>query len=543
MEWRAAICLCGMRQCRGSFLHFSTQTELQQVLNRYCSPLYRFASLAKSCTEVGISNEADALFKKYGMLKYAVGENAPEWLRKYAYEILRFVEYERCSLPSALLRGNMKSANPLPNYSFANADAEGRCVMESRLQAMVITFSVVRHLLSKQREHDIEKGDSIATVPPVKRLEMDAAVSAVWTNMKTIPDLLMKHLVGKHKKKTKSSVGKVESVETDMECPVDSKYSENVDVEMPKATEAIKQANNLKLEKDCSMTKEEKNTSKVLGVVTRTREILATEPKNYSELCTSILSIRESLLGLISMSTPRVRIQQLCDILVLWAVTHNFISVTDYESVECNPVKVFARELGNNIPRSSIISSTVPEREIIRIPCPVQPSERKQMSPIQESNYDTSFTNGDQTQCHPLVHPSLNSPVNGLSSLPSTGNCCDSIETLTPEVNLDLNISTDSATPDVFGDSRNNALHLNRLSTSSLETVVDEVKLEHKASVWKDGSHSEIFEPNEVVHVDTFTYNSRFMLWQVYYLQTLCVGIYLAQFLFCTVNGVVQCWV
>jgi hypothetical protein len=31
VEWRAAVCLCGMSSCRGSFLSFSTQDDLQQV--------------------------------------------------------------------------------------------------------------------------------------------------------------------------------------------------------------------------------------------------------------------------------------------------------------------------------------------------------------------------------------------------------------------------------------------------------------------------------------------------------------------------------
>ena len=34
VEWRAAICLCGMSSCRGSFLHYATQDDLQQVLNQ-----------------------------------------------------------------------------------------------------------------------------------------------------------------------------------------------------------------------------------------------------------------------------------------------------------------------------------------------------------------------------------------------------------------------------------------------------------------------------------------------------------------------------
>ena len=41
IEWRAAICLCGQSTCRGSFLHYATQDDLQQVLNQNCGPLWR----------------------------------------------------------------------------------------------------------------------------------------------------------------------------------------------------------------------------------------------------------------------------------------------------------------------------------------------------------------------------------------------------------------------------------------------------------------------------------------------------------------------
>lgn len=41
VEWRAAICLCGQNACRGSFLHYATQDDLQQVLNSNCGPLWR----------------------------------------------------------------------------------------------------------------------------------------------------------------------------------------------------------------------------------------------------------------------------------------------------------------------------------------------------------------------------------------------------------------------------------------------------------------------------------------------------------------------
>jgi hypothetical protein len=48
MQCRSAVCLCGMRSCRGSFLHYATQEDLQQVsvlctlLSNRLSEIFRF---------------------------------------------------------------------------------------------------------------------------------------------------------------------------------------------------------------------------------------------------------------------------------------------------------------------------------------------------------------------------------------------------------------------------------------------------------------------------------------------------------------------
>lgn len=188
-EWRAAICLCGMRACRGSFLHFATRDDLQQVLNRYCSPLYRFGSLAYACTDVPISSKHIGLFSSNGILDCALGKDSPNWLRKYALENLKFIEYERKSLPSALLRSSIRNNQTVSHHSFANADADARSVMESRIQAVVISFSVVRHLLDRQTSSNLKD------CRPVKRYTDQEAVKLVRQVMATIPSLLETNLL------------------------------------------------------------------------------------------------------------------------------------------------------------------------------------------------------------------------------------------------------------------------------------------------------------------------------------------------------------
>ena len=95
IEWRAAVCLCGHSSCRGSFLTFATQDDLQQVLNQNCGPLWRYASLLRACSSKPPTREDDDVLARHGMLTVAMGKAPPAWFKKYAADNLRFVEFER----------------------------------------------------------------------------------------------------------------------------------------------------------------------------------------------------------------------------------------------------------------------------------------------------------------------------------------------------------------------------------------------------------------------------------------------------------------
>lgn len=288
-EWRAAICLCGMRNCRGSFLHYSTQNDLQQVLNRYCSPLYRFASLATACSGIPLDEDADEVFKRHGILRCALGANAPNWIRRYAYENLKFIEYERRSLPSALLRSSVVSESPIPNYSFEHADAEARCVMESRLQAVVMSFSVVRHLLTNQPEH-------LRDAMPVQRLQTQEAINKIWDLMRDIPRLLGKHL-----------------------CPIVPKIKQ--------AKSPVLNGKPLIVENSLENESTKEVTDGIAKLILSLNEILESVPVSFGAMSKKLLEIRSALLPCIKYSTPTARVQQLMDVLVLWAHTSNFIVI------------------------------------------------------------------------------------------------------------------------------------------------------------------------------------------------------------------------
>ncbi|KAL3921197.1 MAG: hypothetical protein SGILL_002873 [Bacillariaceae sp.] len=144
-EYQAAICLCGNVQCRGSFLHFATADCYQQVLNRNAPIAVRLSQLIKGCTKQVMAQEDSKILERHGFLTAAFGavsvnrqkvtaglfsdteldsmEFVPIWLRTYIAETLRYIEYERRSLPIALIcneitkepKSSKKEANPKPS--------------------------------------------------------------------------------------------------------------------------------------------------------------------------------------------------------------------------------------------------------------------------------------------------------------------------------------------------------------------------------------------------------------------------------------------
>ncbi|EJK48860.1 hypothetical protein THAOC_32309, partial [Thalassiosira oceanica] len=126
-EYRFAVCLCGQRRCRGSFLHYATADCYQQVLSRNSPMAARFANLVRGCTKQVMSREDSAILARHGFNTAAFGavsfnhhaaatslvsrdsiDNVPIWLRTYVADCLRYIEYERRALPVALLCNQME---------------------------------------------------------------------------------------------------------------------------------------------------------------------------------------------------------------------------------------------------------------------------------------------------------------------------------------------------------------------------------------------------------------------------------------------------
>ena len=52
--------------------------------------------------------------------------------------------------------------------------------------------------------------------------------------------------------------------------------------------------------------------------------------------------------------SDRFMLQASADVILMYAHTHNFFSISPYASLESSPIEIYARELGNNVPRSVI---------------------------------------------------------------------------------------------------------------------------------------------------------------------------------------------
>ncbi len=180
IEWRAAVCLCGMSSCRGSFLHYATQDELQQVLNQNCGPLWRYASLLRSCSNLPMNETDKVVLAHHGIRQSVLGASPQLWMEKYASDILRFIEYERKALPCALMRS--KDGSP-SHYTFSSADMDARCVMEQRIQSMVCCFSMVGRVISNQRLE-------LQGAKPLVALSIGEVVGDIFSKLKVIPSLM-----------------------------------------------------------------------------------------------------------------------------------------------------------------------------------------------------------------------------------------------------------------------------------------------------------------------------------------------------------------
>lgn len=306
VEWRAAVCLCGSTLCRGSFLHYATQDDLQQVLNQNCGPLWRYAALLRSCSDLAPTAADHETLARHGIGHAALAENTPNWILKYVAINLRFVEHERRALPCALLR---RSEQP----NFQTADMDARSVMEQRMQSLVCCFSMIFRVLAQQPPNEGQERDPL----PLRCLLPAEAAARVHRLLQSIPQLIRTHIAAAPKhaatrssdipdsllppKKTKKRKAPPAIVPSPMPTPVlptaPQDSAPSATARLAAAIEAINQA---------------------IGPAD------SPTPRGVAWLRTACLAVRAVLLQISDLSCPTARLNLLADMLLLLANTSNF---------------------------------------------------------------------------------------------------------------------------------------------------------------------------------------------------------------------------
>jgi hypothetical protein len=173
-EYHSAVCLCGHGKCRGSFLHLATADCYQKVMNRNCPIASRFSNLIKGCMKKVMSEEDEKVLNNHGFRTASFGaisvnrhntelsnndlsdtmDIVPVWLKTYAADTLRYIEYERRALPITLIIDQMPSES-----SETTSDAKGENTR-------------VKQTTSKKEDSDrkMSKTSKMGTKEPTKQL-------------------------------------------------------------------------------------------------------------------------------------------------------------------------------------------------------------------------------------------------------------------------------------------------------------------------------------------------------------------------------------
>ena len=222
-EMRAALCLCGSRACRVSYLHFAGHDSTSCVLKERGTVAHFTAALLRACGPCGDGRGGDgdgadgsgsvdaaaaaaadaALARRAAKAGFKVGTreapgvlfNLPAWLTRYVAFCVEYVREEREALARTLEArftaeraaaartdgeggGDEDASVPSPAHAAAEvaaeAEAEAEGVAAGRLQSLAVTLDKVRHVLSAACGGE----DKLATAPPPLAALDDAAAAA-----------------------------------------------------------------------------------------------------------------------------------------------------------------------------------------------------------------------------------------------------------------------------------------------------------------------------------------------------------------------------
>jgi hypothetical protein len=565
LEWRSSICFCGSLLCRGTFLHYAAQEELQQILDRSGGPAWRVATLLRGCcSETSeLSSQELSLLKHHGIGDIALAQNSPSWLKRYAVDTIRFLEYERKALPCALMRSkpmnsssSSSSATTIANtststssssavtqpgdnlvqsqYTFVTADGDARSVLEQRMQSLLCSLSLISNFLSKQ------KSEKIRNQMPLKILSVSETIARIWNLMKTIPVLLKKYLIQPLAKHINAgaSAAAVSATTATAEDEIETETGEALPAGAAVAVVG-KQS-----KKKTSQSREKLEILKMAQKKINSFFLMnnSLPPVTMSALRTCIREIREVILSIQQHSTSVARLVLLSDVLAMWCHTTTFVEIQRYDPVVSEPIEVVARELGTTtigkekllkyIGQSSLLSSSSvnPNHSsnhssnsslgLIQKEKTETGVDEKSVSDEEEStsasaNADASVVNESTTVHNERAHD--NDDVENSMEISSI----EEISTLTPSPSLSPSTTATTISTLTPQEALNNT---NGHHSSNPVTVTEENgKTSQRGGYRKRKSSAATaaatamvsLNPNDVIYSGTRQYSSTYIFWQL----------------------------
>jgi hypothetical protein len=192
-EMRRALCCCGARQCRVSYLHYQNDPAYDVHVKRRGSPAHFLAALLRACRgdddddEVNADAEkilADAGFKRGTRDAPGILAGLPRWLVRFAATCAAYVEEEKAALATRLFEdaaasaaerraaanddGSGSGAEDVPSQERlrAEAEAEAEGVAAGRLQSLAVTLDKTRRVLAETASSTRAGSVSAEDAPP-----------------------------------------------------------------------------------------------------------------------------------------------------------------------------------------------------------------------------------------------------------------------------------------------------------------------------------------------------------------------------------------
>ncbi|ETO07897.1 hypothetical protein RFI_29493 [Reticulomyxa filosa] len=179
-EWKQAVCLCGMKSCRGYYLAYSGSDSYTDVLYKQYHALHRTAVSYRACCSNGDGSEfnddskqAQDLFVKRS-LGNSVLRGIPVWMKLFLLHILQYIELEDKLLPLELMKLDLTN-----KYSLKDAEEETFGIKRTRIQNLVLTL--VCFLFFNKTKFFFRNGKNARQIhiPPLQVLESELLVKKI----------------------------------------------------------------------------------------------------------------------------------------------------------------------------------------------------------------------------------------------------------------------------------------------------------------------------------------------------------------------------